>query len=263
MSEASDKYERDVAANINGTIKGLMAERPVVSTSFPDVRMKYKYLNEVWLEVKMNHTDNMMNPRFSYIDGKWITPESYKSPGTDRLCQLWNASLDAKRWIENLKIHLLKNNFKGDVSKISLYSSKTERKKDQNSIYVEEMKGYLETLPNKNICKVPNVNVGELATLHYLKGKAAPAHYLSSGDDFYQFGTGNPLRIPGSIQNMPNVPVFASSAGTNEVVLRVGDRSSNFEIQAEVKARHLTKSDYSVKPGSTKLNPFRFIDPRL
>ena len=256
MSQASDKYERDVAANINGTIKGLVAERPAVSTSFPDVRMKYKNLKEVWLEVKMNHTDNMMNPRFSYIDGEWITPESYKSPATDKLCKLWNASLDAQRWIANLKIYLLKNNFKGDVSKISLYSSKTERKKDQNSLYVEDMKGYLETLPNKNICKIPNINVGELATLHYLQGKAAAAYYLSSGNDFYQFGTSNPLKIP-------NVPVFASSAGTNEVVLRVGDRSSNFEIQAEVKAKRLADSVYSVKPDSTKLNPFRFIDPKL
>jgi hypothetical protein len=256
MSETSDQYERDVANHINGTIKGLMAERPKVSTSFPDVRMKYKNLNEIWLEVKMNHTDNMMNPRFSYVDGKWITPESYKSPGTDKLCEYWNASQEAKTWIDNLKIHLLKNNFKGDVSKISLYSSKTERKKDSNSIYVDEMKGYLETLTNKNICKVSNVNVGELATLHYLKGKAAIAYYLSSGDDFYQFGTDNPFRIP-------YVPVFATSAGTNDIVLRVGDRSSNFEIQAEVKARFLQKSTYSVKPGSAKLNPFRFIDPKL
>jgi len=111
MSETSDQYERDVANHINGTIKGLMAERPKVSTSFPDVRMKYKNLNEIWLEVKMNHTDNMMNPRFSYVDGKWITPESYKSPGTDKLCEYWNASQEAKAWIDNLKIHLLKNNF--------------------------------------------------------------------------------------------------------------------------------------------------------
>ena len=74
MSAKSDLHEHAVAKNIDGTIKGLSAERPKVATSFPDVRVDYKTFTgskAVWVEVKMNHTDNLMNPRFSYINGKW------------------------------------------------------------------------------------------------------------------------------------------------------------------------------------------------
>lgn len=252
MSAASDRYEHDVAAHINGSIKGLTAVRPVVSTSFPDVKVEYgtfKGPKAVWVEVKMNHTDNLMNPRFSFIDGNWVVPSSYKSAATDKLADIFNKNQEAQQWIEGLKVFLLKNKFKGDVRKITLYSSKTERKTDPNTVPLEMMKRYLQTLTNKNICKVPRINVGELVSLHYLKGKAAPAYYLSAGDDFYQFGKVNPLKIP-------KVPVFA---GVNDVVLRVGDRSTNFEIQAEVKLKQIADSPYSVKPGTSKPNPFKLL----
>jgi len=252
MSATSDKYEHDVAKNINGSVKGLTAVRPVVSTSYPDVKVEYgsyKDSKAVWVEVKMNHTDNLMNPRFSYINGEWVVPASYKSAATDKLAGIFNKSKEAKQWIDGLKVFLAKNKFKGDIRKITLYSSKTERKTDPNTVSLEMMKQYLATLPNKNICKVPNTNVGELVTLHYLEGKAAPAYYLCAGNDFYQFGNVNPLKIP-------KVPVFA---GTNDVVLRVGDRSSNFEIQAEVKIKQIASSPYSVMPGTSKPNPFKLL----
>jgi len=252
MSADSDKYEHDVAKSINGAIKGLVAERPRVSTSFPDVRVEYGNFTgskAIWVEVKMNHTDNLMNPRFTYINGAWEAGESYKSPATDKLDVIFNKSKEAQEWIAGLKVFLASSNFKGDIRNLTLYSTTTERKSDKNTVSLELMKQYLKTLPNKNITKISNINVGELATLHYLKGKAAVAYYVSAGDDFYQFGTANPLKIP-------NVPVFA---GTNDVVFRVGDRSSNFEIQAEVKLKSIANSPYSVKPGTNKPNPFRAI----
>lgn len=256
MSAPSDKYEHDVAKNIDGSIKGLVAERPRVSTSFPDVRVEYgKFTgaSAIWVEVKMNHTDNLMNPRYSYIDGAWQAGDSYKSPATDKLDVLFNKSKEAQDWIEGLKVFLAANNFKGDIRKMTLFSTKKERKPDPNTVPLEMLKKYLTTTPNKNICKVPEVNVGELAALHYLKGKAVKAYYVSAGDDFYQFKTSgvtaNPLKIP-------EVPVFV---GKNSVVLRVGDRSSNFEIQAEVKLKSIASSPYSVKPGTSKPNPFKAI----
>lgn len=252
MSAPSDKYEHDVAENINGAIKGLVAERPRVSTSYPDVRVEYGSFTgskAVWVEVKMNHTDNLMNPRFSYINGAWEAGASYKSPATDKLDVIFNKSKEAQDWITGLKKFLVANDFKGDIRHLTLYSTTTERKSDKNTVSLDLMKKYLKTLPNKNICKISSINVGELATLHYLKGKAAVAYYVSAGDDFYQFGRANPLKIP-------KVPVFA---GTNDVVFRIGDRSSNFEIMAEVKLKHIANSPYSVKPGTSKPNPFKAI----
>ena len=252
MSSTSDKYEKDVADNINGTIKGLKALRPKVSTSYPDVMLEYAKFtgsNAVWVEVKMNHTDNLMNPRFQYIKGKWSVPESYKSVATDKLAEMLNADRPTKLWIADLKKYAKENGFKGDVEKMSLYSSVTARRNDPNSISLSIMKGFLATRPNKNITKIPGVDVGSLVTLHYTKGKAAVAYYVAAGDDFYQFGNANPLKIP-------KVPKFK---GSNDVVFRVGDRSSNFEIQAEVKLKTIADSPYSCKPGSSKDNPFRFI----
>ena len=256
MSATSDLHEHAVAKYINGTIKNLKAERPKVATSFPDVKVEYgkfKALNAVWVEVKMNHTDNLMNPRFSFIANKWETPASYKSPATDLLCDIWNKNKEAKAWIEGLKVFLVKEKWKGDTRNMSLYSSKTERGKDKNSVPLDMMKRYLKSLPNKNICKQANIDVGKLVSTHYLKGKSAIAYYVSSGDDFYQFKLSGVKNNP---FNIPDVPVFS---GTNGIVLRVGDRSDNFEIQAEVKLKHLPVSLYSVTPGSKKTNPFRLI----
>jgi hypothetical protein len=255
MSSTSDAYEHAIAKSINESIKGLKAERPKVATSFPDVKVEYQRFtgnNAVWVEVKMNHTDNLMNPRF-YYDGGWKVVESYASPATEKITKLWNASKEANQWIEDLKVFLVKNKFKGDVRKMTLHSSVTSRKTDINSVPLDIMKKFLATRPTKNICKVENVDVGELVTLHYLKGKSAVAYYVSSGDDFYQFGTKNPLKIPG-------VPVFK---GMNGIVLRIGDRSGNFEIQAEVKLKTMPHSKYSVKPGTSKENPFRKIPTKL
>lgn len=258
MSAASDLHENKVAETINGTVKGMIAERPKVATSYPDVRVKYKKYNRddnaVWVEVKMNHTDNLMNPRFSYINGEWKTPDSYKSPATDLLCKIWNDNEQAQQWIIDLQLFLIKEKWTGDVGKMSLYSSKTERGRDKNSVPLQLMKKFLQTLPNKNICKEDGVDVGKLVSTHYLKGKAAIAYYLASGDDFYQF------KLPGFSNSnpfdIPNVPVFS---GRNSIVLRVGDRSDNFEIQAEVKLKSLPHSPYSVSPNSKKQNPFKFV----
>ena len=115
MSAKSDQFEKDVANYINESVKGLMAERPKVPTSYSDVRVIYNRAAtkttktssakkavsvKVWVEVKMNHTDNLMNPRFSFIGNKWITDEAYKSPATDILENYWNKNKEAREWIE-------------------------------------------------------------------------------------------------------------------------------------------------------------------
>ncbi len=260
MSGESDAWEHAIAASINNSVPGLKAERPKVSVKFPDVRVDYKNFQgdrAIWVEVKMNHTDNLMNPRFTFIDGKWGTTEAYASPAVDVLCEYWNDNAAAQAWLEDLRKFLTANKWKGDVRNMSLYSTKTERAIDKNSVSFELMKKYLASIVQKgrtkNICKEDNVDVGKLVSTHYLKGKGAIAYYVSSKDDFYQF------KLPGSKSNplmIPDVPVFK---GHNTIVLRVGDRSGNFEIQAEVKLKALPHSDYSVAPKTKKVNPFTMI----
>ena len=269
----SDIYEHDVAKYVNGSVPGLVADRPKVSTSFSDVEITYSRAAtkaskgkpakkavtvNTWLEVKMNHTDNLMNLRLSYVNGAWKieSEDSAGSPGAISLAQQINAEPQAITWITELRDWLTKESksktkFSGDPQNFSLYSTKTPRKGDPNSVSPETMKLFLTTRPNKNICVIPNFDIGKIVTLHYLKGKAKPAHYMSAGDDFYRLGNANPLKIP-------NVPAFK---GTNRLVFRVGDRTGNFELQPEVKilSSQAAHSSYSVKPKTTKKNPFKFI----
>jgi len=69
MSASSDKYEKDVSDYLDG-IDGVTAQRPKVSTKYADVLVNFGR-NKTWVEVKMNHTDNLGNTRVSYVDGKW------------------------------------------------------------------------------------------------------------------------------------------------------------------------------------------------
>ncbi|NDB62208.1 hypothetical protein EB001_27780 [bacterium] len=269
----SDQYEHDVAKYIDGSVKGFSADRPKVGTNYSDIEIIYtspatkavkgkpakkSVTVKTWLEVKMNHTDNLMNLRLSYVNGSWKieSEDSASSPGAISLAQQINSDPEAKEWIDAMRTWLstekkAKTRFNGDPKNFSLYSTKTPRKGDPNSVEPETMKLFLSTRKNKNICVIPNFDIGKVVTLHYLRGKAKPAHYMSAGDDFYCLGPSNPLKIP-------NVPTFK---GKNRLVFRVGDRTGNYELQPEVKilGSQAVHSMYSVKPRSGKKNPFKFI----
>jgi len=134
---------------------------------------------------------------------------------------------------------------------MTLHSLVGDRARDKNSVPLITMKRFLASRPNKNIFKVDGVDVGSLVTDHYTKGKSASALYVSSRDDFYRFGNKNPFKF-----TLKEAPLFK---GTNSITYRIGDRSSNFEIMVEVKLKNtnaMGSSDTSVKPGSSKPNPF-------
>jgi len=65
-SKAADQYEKDVADYM--TSLGVPASRPKVSAKYADIAIDIQYRGKkrVWLEVKMNHTDNLGNERVFY-----------------------------------------------------------------------------------------------------------------------------------------------------------------------------------------------------
>jgi len=253
MSTSSD-YEDAVAANIHNASKGLIGIRHKSGiqsmTSYPDVEVKYKGIS-TWVEVKMNHTDNLMNPRFKYV-GEWVV-SGVDSKAIQELTQYFNDSKDANLWVEALRKFVKdpKNKYLGDPANMTIHSLVGDRARDKNSVPLITMKRFLASRPNKNIFKTELIDVGALVTKHYTIGKAAAALYVSSGDDFYRFGKKNPFKFTDK-----QAPEFK---GTNSVTYRIGDRSSNFEIMAEVKIKNVNamgNSETSVKPGSSKPNPF-------
>ena len=94
-SPKSDRYEKNIAAALD-KIKGVTAERPKVSSAYADIYVTAQNGNACWIEVKMNHTDNLGNPRVYYDGKKWDT--TYTMPSAHKSVELLNKS-DEKEFI--------------------------------------------------------------------------------------------------------------------------------------------------------------------
>jgi hypothetical protein len=246
MSAASDKYEKDVADYLDNFI-GVSAVRPVASPKFPDVLVRYtvnKKMIPAWIEVKMNHTDNLGNTRVSYINGKW-TAATPLDPIKNFAIEYLTKSQETQAFLKDIA------KFAGipDWKNMTIPSTKGALA-NSNAVPRAKMAEYFKTR-NQYILNVPNVNLGELVTRHYLEAKAKPAHYMQAGDDFYMIGTENPLGLPNDI---PVLGVNKPAYGTFK--MRIGVRSQFYEVQPEIKIVDMGTSRYSVKPGTTKQNPF-------
>lgn len=243
---AADKYELDVAKYIRSF--GIDAERPSVSAKWSDIvihhPVKRPFKQSIWLEVKMNHTDNLGNTRVFFDGEKWgASPE--KTGGLSPLKQFCvdtlNNSNDAKKFVEDLAIFSNMRQIKIPTTLSGL--------NDPKAVPLEVMKKFFQTR-NRYILKTSRMDMGKLVTAHYLEGKEAPAYYMQAGDDFYMIGKENPLGVP------RDVPLLS---GTGEFKMRVSTRSRFYEVQPEVKIMDMPTSRYSLKPGTRKKNPFEGI----
>jgi hypothetical protein len=238
MSAASDKYEKDVATNIN-KIPGVKADRPTVGTQYADVSMMYEG-KSTWLEVKMSHTDNLSNPRMFYAAGRWQT--TYKTPTAAFAVELLNRSTQTRQFVKDIAKYsgipegsLMLPTTKGPLSK-------------PGAVPLHVMKSYFDQ-PNVNryIAEQTNVDMGKLVTQHYTIGKAEPAYYMQAGDDFYRISGKDPFKLGGRI------PLLK---GRGNFKVRIATRSQFYEIQAEVKITDMPNSNFSLAPGTRKRNPF-------
>jgi hypothetical protein len=245
MSAASDRYEQSVANFIKSM--GIDAERPSVSVKYPDVRINsFNGVQNVWIEVKMNHTDNLGNPRVSYIKGEW-TAALPLDPVKEFAIQYLSSSRQTQAFLKDIAEFSAK-----DWKKMILPSTKGWLDEPSSVPYKDVVK-YFKTR-SQYILDIPNVDLGALVTGHYLKAKAEPAHYMQAGDDFYKIGTKNPLKLPADI------PVLgANGSCKGNFKMRIGVRSpasGYYEIQPEIKITNMPPSLYSIMPGTTKKNPF-------
>jgi len=241
MSAASDLFESNIAKAIN-SVKGMAASRPTADTALSDVLIT-KYAGKAahaWVEVKMNHTDNLSNPRVFYAKGKWQT--TYKTPAAAAAVDILNESAQAKKFIRDIA------KYSGiAVSKIIIPTNKGMLS-DPNAVPLEVMRNYFEQPGiNRYIANKANDDLGKLVTDHYTIGKKEPAYYMQAGDDFYLISKKNPLGLSNKI------PVLS---GRGDFKVRVATRSEYYEVQAEIKIKNMPHSEYSVKKGTGKKNPF-------
>lgn len=238
MSAASDKYEKDVANNIN-KIPGVVADRPSVGTQYADVRMMFEN-KQTWLEVKMSHTDNLSNPRMFYSAGRWQT--TYKTPTAAFAVELLNRSPQTKQFVKDIA------KYSGiPMGQIMLPTTKGPLSKP-GAVPLHVMKSYFDQpRVNRYIAEQTDVDMGKLVTEHYTKGKAEPAYYMQAGDDFYRISNKDPFKLGSRIPLLQGKGVFK---------VRVATRSDFYEIQAEIKIMSMPKSKFSLAPKTTKKNPF-------
>ena len=238
MSAASDKYEKDVADNVN-KIPGVKAERPPGDTAYADVKITYKKKTH-WMEVKMNHTDNLSNPRVFYHSGKWQT--TYKTPSAQAAVDILNSDPKTEKFLKDLA------KFSGIPFKSLKIPTTKSGLKEEGAVPLKTMKDFFsQPSVNRYIANKENMDLGKVVTDHYTKGKAEPAYYMQAGDDFYRISNKDPFELGNKI------PILK---GNGDFKVRVSTRSEFYEVQAEIKIMKMPDSNYSVKPGTKKLNPF-------
>lgn len=242
MSAASDRYEKEIADNIN-SIPGVTATRPPGATDLSDVKItsyNNKRVDKIWVEVKMSHTDNLSNPRVFYKDGKWQT--TYKTPAATETVKILNSSPKARQFIKGI------SKYSGIPEKDIKIPTTKSGLKEQGAVPLHVMISYFSQPGiNRYIASEPDKNLGALVTRHYLEGKREPAYYMQAGDDFYMIGNKNPLKLNNKI------PLLSGNGNFN---VRVSTRSQFYEVQAEIKIAKMPDSKFSVKPKTSKMNPF-------
>jgi len=290
MSSTSDKYERDVAKHINGSLKGMKAERPKVSVSFPDVLVTCPSLSAkpVWVEVKMDHNAFLMNPRFSYVfrdSGKsgWEVsydktaaaqliregkePVTNETPATDILLRLLNNSKEATLWVDTLRSFLkdtmpTKWNNSSLKYYFSIFSTSTNRKANENrTVEVNEMKAFLAAIknPRTKYYKALGGRANQtIATLKFDVGKLVTIHYANkSAPADYMVSGGEFYRIgKKNPLKLKGIPAIDDVSRPESFTIRIGSRTDNFEIQPDIKLSYWPVSKYSVIPKRGYKNPF-------
>lgn len=239
MSAASDKYEKDVAEALN-EVPGVKAERPKVGTDYPDVRATYNKAT-TWIEVKMNHTDNLSNPRMFYSNGKWQT--TYTTPAARYAVDILNKSPQTKKFLQDIA------KFAGiPFNKLKIPTTKSGLK-EEGAVPLAVMKKYFsQPGVNRYIANKENQDLGAVVTEHYTEGKTEPAYYMQAADDFYRVSNKDPFKFGST------VPLLK---GIGDFKVRIGTRTEFYEVQAEIKIKQMPYSGFSIKPGSTKKNPFK------
>jgi hypothetical protein len=254
LSKASDDHELSVKDSINKMkISGLKAERPKADVKYSDIKLNYKKSNSTqktaWVEVKMNHTDNLGNIRVAWNGTRWSASEKGGiTPLKAFMAQLLNSGrgkAQADKFLDDLA------KFVGAKNKSQIKVPTTEGGlKDPQAISYKQMEAFLKTRGSQYFIDVDNVDLGKLVTKHYNEGKAEPVAYMQAGNDFFLIGNLDTLSIKNKHSDIPFVK------GRGMFRMRIGMRSKYYEVQPEIKIKSMGDSDYSLIDPKKK-NPFR------
>tara|TARA_R100000808_G_C2155555_1_gene168684 strand:+ start:30988 stop:32142 length:1155 start_codon:yes stop_codon:yes gene_type:complete len=256
-SKASDAFEAEVAGAINNAGREIFkASAAGGDVRYPDVLVEVPGVGSTYVEVKMGHKDNLANPRIYYDGSTWASNAT--SPVADAAVDLANNSSTASQFIDDLKVYM-------GVSPDTIIKIPTTKGglKDPAAVPLEVMRNFVNERGSRYFVNEENVDVGNLITQHYLIGKAAAAHYLQAGDDFYTIGDQDPLGLKGALEFCGLNSSIPMVAGSGNFKIRVSTRSQFYEIQPELKITTFNppNSSFSALAGESmegagKINPF-------
>lgn len=265
QSLSSDAYEAAVAkvvddciqrqkdAGVRGVKDTDGAERPKVGTQYSDVKVQYKGKTG-WIEVKMNHKDQLGNPRFFFENGQWGS--TYNTPLAKKTVEWLNQDSAANKFVKDLAKFLGKK--VKDISLSSLLSSKVNDIKGY--VTFEQLKDFIEsTGRNQYIMEKSNIDVSELVRAHYSYSdviSGPKADYIQTGNDLYRLSDSPSFQF-----DVKDIPLY-EAIGHLHVRLSSRKDGTRYEIQLEAKADKIkSDSPYSLAPenkrGNKKL-PFKF-----
>jgi hypothetical protein len=253
MPKESDRYEVSIAEEID-KIKGLTAVRPVASVHYSDVKVKKGNLS-AWVEVKMasrsGEYPQIVSTRFNYnitSSGQWGATNS--GAGAKFIVDRLNSSTATKNIVKELSEFT-----KIPLDKLKIPTTSGDLKKYADvSPSKEQLKKFLSDgggiRGGQYIFESKNIDMAELAKLHYITGKTSSADYIQLGDNFFRMTEHDAFKLT-------NVPMLN---GKGNLLVRFSIRSSKpyYEIQPEAKfnKNSIVSSKYSFHPGTKKLNPF-------
>ena len=245
-SKKADQYEIAVANYLKDM--GLNATRPAVNATYSDILIKDFNGQDIWIEVKMNHTDQLGNTRAFFNGKNWDASKDKAGPSKGKLGPLKKyivkkLDIEAKPFLDDLRKFVGRDDI--------IVPTTIGLLRNPKSVTQDEMKAFLKKRPAQYIINLPKQNLGKLVTDHYNNGKSEPTNYMQAGDDFYRIGKKDPLKLGNKI------PLFS---GEGPFKMRIGMRTKYYEVQPEVKITGgMPNSPYSIKPGTKKLNPFKSI----
>ena len=263
-SRSSDAYEVAVAkvvddciqrqkeAGVRGVKDSDGAERPKVGTQYSDVKVQYKG-KAGWIEVKMNHTDQLGNPRFFFENGRWGS--TYNTPLAKTAVEWLNQDREVNKFIKDLAKFLGKK--VKDIALSSLLSNNVNNIKGY--VTFEQLKEFIEsTGRNQYIMQKSNIDVSELVRAHYSHSdviNGPKADYIQTGNDLYRLSDSPSFQF-----DVKDIPLY-EAIGHVHVRLSSRKDGTRYEIQLEAKADKIkSESPYSLAPenkrGSKKL-PFK------
>ena len=235
-TKASNARERSLIPHYDGLSEDYLIERPDVSDKYSDFKITNLITNEsAWLEDKQTEQDRFMSTGVKYINGTWLF-NGEQNIFTKTLTPIVNSR--AQWFIDKYNITELNQNTDELFETLVKESNNGVKKGIIKNVIVE--------------------GFGKITSNYYNYGKEERCHYIQMGDNFYLMGE-NVLDLPNNIPQLKGNGIvnirWCLDTKKNPDGTRT-PKSLRTKTDTFFNVNTMIESNYSMKQGTKKLNPF-------